>query len=443
MATVYLARLDATGGFAREFALKVVHPHLAAEKGFRQRFYREARLASRVRHQNVVATIDAGEDRGYCYLALELIEGATLRQIMLHRDRPFAAIEAAFIVSEVARGLHALHTSTDADGHELQILHRDLSPHNVMLDHRGRSVLIDLGLAKSDTNADMTQVGVLCGKLPYMSPEQARVESMDARSDIFSLGTVLYELCTGTLPFGDTHTTATLERLQRCDAAEITERLQLEAVPRGLIEIIVGCLRPDPDDRFTTALELVDALTQEIVRTGHSAAEIKARLATITRDALPEIGVATPLEAMAPALGAEPVGRSLRFMGLGALAVLIVFGGFFIAAKMLPTRGTKSVEEPILFEASSLAPEPVPPKATAEEPRPGEPPQGLETVPAPDSALVTMPPEGETDGMLEAETETESEGSDFAPAVAPRRIRRKTKARTKGSSLREHNPYER
>ncbi|MCA9706272.1 MAG: serine/threonine protein kinase, partial [Myxococcales bacterium] len=247
MATVYLARLEATGGFAREFALKVVHPHLAAEEGFRRRFHQEARLASRVRHPNVVATIDAGEDKGYCFLVLELIEGATLRQLVIHRERSFAAIEAAHMVAEVARGLHALHTATDERGQPLNIVHRDLSPHNVMLDQSGRAVLIDLGLAKTDTNPNMTQVGVMCGKLPYMSPEQARLESVDARSDVFALGTVLYELCTGTLPFGDTHTTATLERLQRCDAVQITEGLQRMSVPSWLVQIIVTCLRPEPE----------------------------------------------------------------------------------------------------------------------------------------------------------------------------------------------------
>ncbi len=366
MATVYLARLEATGGFAREFALKVVHPHLVAESGFKHRFHQEARLASRVRHHNVVATIDAGEDKGYCYLVLELIEGATLRQLMGHRERPFAAIEAAHMIAEVARGLHALHTATDEQGRSLNIVHRDLSPHNVMLDQTGRAVLIDLGLAKTDQNPNMTQVGVLCGKLPYMSPEQARLEALDARSDVFALGTVLYELCTGTVPFGDTHTTATLERLQRCDATEIAAGLRRMAVPGWLEQIILTCLRQAPEDRFPTALDLAEALTQEMALTGHSAAEIKARLADVVRMALPEIGTVTPLEPMAPALGVTAGLRSLRWMGVGALAAVLAFGGLYAAATLLPTVGTTTPNDAIPFQSESLVPDPTP-QARGEE----------------------------------------------------------------------------
>jgi len=444
MATVYLARLEATGGFAREFALKVVHPHLVAEAGFRHRFHQEARLASRVRHPNVVATIDAGEDKGYCYLVLELIEGTTLRQLMAHRERPFAAIEAAHMIAEVARGLHALHTAIDEQGRPLNIVHRDLSPHNVMLDQSGRAVLIDLGLAKTDTNPNMTQVGVLCGRLPYMSPEQARLETLDARSDVFALGTVLYELCTGTVPFGDTHTTATLERLQRCDAAEIAMGLRRGAVPSWLEQIILTCLRPLPADRFPTALDLAEALTQELVHTGHSAAEIKARLADIVRGALPEIGTVTPLEPMAPALGAAEGIRSLRWMGVGALAALLVFGGLWAAATFLPTVGTTEPNEAIQFQAGSVVPEPTPQAIGEEEATEPEPAPAPAPVPAPtlEEAMVPSPElEPDTDG---ASLDTGTAGDDTTGGETPRRIiRRKPKPRDKGPTLRERSPYSR
>ncbi len=433
MATVYLARLEATGGFAREFALKVVHPHLAADEGFRRRFHQEARLASRVRHQNVVATIDAGEDRGYCFLVLELIEGATLRQLMVHRDRSYAAIEAAFIVSEVARGLHALHTAVDESGQPLGIVHRDLSPHNVMLDQTGRSVLIDLGLAKADANPNMTQVGVLCGKLPYMSPEQARLETVDARSDVFALGTVLYELCTGTLPFGDTHTTATLERLQRCDAEDIAQGLRQMSVPAWLIQIIIGCLRPDPADRFDSALALSEALSQELVQTGHGAAEIKARLADIVRAALPEIGTVSPIEPMAPALGAEGGFRSLRWMGIGAATAALAFLGLFAATSLLPSVDTEIVEdERPHLELNNLAPNPAAPqKATAEQSEPS-----AEVADRPGRYVPPPPAMVDTEGMLDTGGQGETTGGE-----PQRRIRRRNKRSTKGSQLRESNPY--
>lgn len=441
MATVYLSRLEATGGFAREFALKVVHPHLAAEDGFRQRFYRESRLASRVRHHNVVATIDAGEDKGYCFLVLELIEGATLRQLMVHRERSFAAIESAHVVAEVARGLHALHTASDEQGRPLNVVHRDLSPHNVMLDQSGRAVLIDLGLAKADGNPNMTQVGEMCGRLPYMSPEQARLESLDARSDVFALGTVLYELCTGILPFGDTHTTVTLERLQQCDAEEITEGLRQLAVPAWLVEIIVTCLQPDPADRYATALDLAEALTQELVMAGHSSAELKARLADIVRQALPEIGTVTPLEPLAPALGA--VGgspRSLRWMGVGAMAALVAFGGLYAAAALLPTMGTKTNGEPARFEAGSLAPDPEPKRASEPEADADDGGPSLASRPGPHVVSPPPDPAQDTEGMAVDTTAGES-GSSTGSAPPPRRVSRRRRQRDKGSGLRERNPY--
>ncbi|MCH9685376.1 MAG: serine/threonine protein kinase [Deltaproteobacteria bacterium] len=438
MATVYLARLEATGGFAREFALKVVHPHLAAEEGFRRRFQQEARLASRVRHHNVVATIDAGEDKGYCYLTLELIEGATLRQLVLHRDRSYAAVEAAYIVSEVARGLHALHTATDEQGRPLGIVHRDLSPHNVMLDKTGRSVLIDLGLAKADANPHMTQVGVLCGKLPYMSPEQARLETVDARSDVFALGTVLYELCTGTLPFGDTHTTATLERLQQCNADQIAAGLQRMAVPGWLVQIIIGCLRPDPADRFESALALSEALSQELVQAGHAASEIKARLAEIVRAALPEIGTVTPIEPMAPALGAGGGFRSMRWMGVGAVAAGLAFAGVWAVTSLLPSVGTKAIdEEPPRYESANLAPDPTIQEARAEEIATPVDPPPVRTQP---NYVSPPPPALDTDGFIIDELGTGGETTEGM--VEPRRrFRRRPKRPVKGPRLREQDPY--
>jgi eukaryotic-like serine/threonine-protein kinase len=157
MATVYRARLEGQGGFAREFALKVIHPHLASAEGFKDRFLDEARVASRVNHPNVVATVDSDQDRGYHYLVLELVDGVTVRQLQVHdlhrsptsEGARLSPAEAARIIADVARGLHAVHTVVDERGESLDVVHRDLSPHNLMLDVTGRAVLIDLGLVKA------------------------------------------------------------------------------------------------------------------------------------------------------------------------------------------------------------------------------------------------------------------------------------------------------
>jgi len=305
MATVYLARLaDAPEGFSREFALKVIHPHLVQEDGFTARFLQEAKLASRVRHPNVVRTVDAGEDQGYAYMALELIDGVNLRQLALHRSRAFSPPQAAAIVEMVARGLGAVHTATDAEGAPLGMVHRDISPHNVMLDRRGRAILIDLGLARPDRTTGLTQVGVLAGKLPYMSPEQSRLETLDGRSDVFSMGTLLFELCTGELPFGDTHTAKTMKTLEACEPEPVRERLEHHGAPSWLTEIVLACLRREPEDRLPTAAALAGALSQELTAAGYDMASQRSVLATIVEDAYDDLGTvetAEPLPRIAAA----------------------------------------------------------------------------------------------------------------------------------------------
>jgi hypothetical protein len=314
MATVYLARLAAAGGFSREFALKVIHPHLAAEKGFRERLLEEARLASRVHHPNAVTTIDAGEDQGYAYLVLELIDGVNLRQLMLHRSRPFSAEIAAAIVAAVSRGLHALHTATSEDGKPLGMVHRDLSPHNVMLDRDGRAILIDLGLAKAEGREDLTQVGVLAGKIPYMSPEQARIETLDARSDVFAMGIVLYQLATGEMPFGDSASLPTLERLQRCELDRVHEGLEKYEVPKWLAEVVLSCLKAEPAQRIQTADELADVLEQELQHAGNDETTIRRTLASLVEDASAQLQPAPHEDVpLAPIVPATFTPRSQRF----------------------------------------------------------------------------------------------------------------------------------
>jgi eukaryotic-like serine/threonine-protein kinase len=329
MATVYLARLDAAGGFSREFALKVVHPHLADDPNFHRRFFREATIASRIRHPNAITTIDAGEDRGYSYLVLELVDGVTLRQLLLHLSRPLSAPLSALIIAMVARGLHALHSVTDDDGERLGVVHRDLSPQNVMIDRSGRVVLIDLGLAKLERDHEATQVGVLVGKLPYMSPEQARLDPLDARSDVFALGTVAFELCTGTLPFGDAHTTATLDKLQTCDRELLESTLETHAVPQWLTDIILHCLHARPQARFTSALELAEALLHGLGETGQDETTLRRHLAELVGACGPEMVKVHPADPLPPRIVPSPPSRGhpVRWVAIGAAGVLLTMLG--------------------------------------------------------------------------------------------------------------------
>ncbi len=442
MATVYLSRLVSSGGFNREFALKVIHPHLAEEDGFTERFTREARLASRVRHHNIVSTVDAGQDLGYAYLVLELVEGFTLRQLIVHRDQPFGFVAAAQILADAAKGLHALHTATDEGDTPLDIVHRDLSPHNIMLDRHGRTVLIDLGLAKAAQSEAQTQVGVMMGKLPYMSPEQSRLEDVDARSDVFALGTVLFELCTGAMPFGDTHTTKTLERLNECDTGPVARTLNEHGAPRWLIEIILSCLRKDPDERYQTALDVSEALVTAIAHAGHDAAEIRRQLAKLVTEAMPEIGKVIPVEGIVARIPPLPptaeVGpRSwLRWAvagalvaGLGALGVRAFTGMGAQTAALAP-----DTEPAGLASDAAASPSPT---AAAKVPA-AEPPKAPEPRPGPDLAEEAATGTGGTgegtgvsleaaDTEDDAATTTEATGTGSPDATRrkPRRPRRR------------------
>jgi serine/threonine-protein kinase len=280
--TVYLARAAAEGGFMRDFAIKVLHPHL--DPALRARFLDEARLSARVRHPNIVSTVDLGADRGLDFLVLELVDGIDLRRLLLTKSVPLRPSQAAFVAAMVARGVHALHIATDERGAPLGAVHRDLSPHNIMIDRQGRPVLIDLGLAKLRERSEHTQIGVLCGRLPYMSPEQAQLLPVDPRSDVFSLGVVLFELLTGSLPFGDDDSRATLERLIACDgsgpiAALVAARPTGGALESGLVEIVATCLQREPADRFAGADELGDALEQLLAHAGADLAALQRELA--------------------------------------------------------------------------------------------------------------------------------------------------------------------
>jgi serine/threonine-protein kinase len=365
MATVYLARLASLGGFSREFALKVIHPHLAEQNGFRERLLEEARLASRVRHPNAVTMIDSGEDQGYAYLVLELIDGVNLRQLMLHRSHPFSPAIAAAIVAQVSRGLHALHIAKSEDGTPLGVVHRDLSPHNVMLDRDGRAILIDLGLAKAEGREDITQVGVLAGKVPYMSPEQARLETLDARSDVFAMGIVLYQLATNEMPFGDSVSLPTLERLQRCELDRVHEGIERHQLPKWFAEVVLSCLRADPGERIQTAEELSEVIEQELLHSGHDEASIRRTLMSLCEDAAHSLGNRVHEEpALAPIMAIAARSRrfafAARWAAMGGVMATLGMAGVWIGSSSADPETIPAAAIETAREGGSLAADGVP-----------------------------------------------------------------------------------
>ncbi|WP_157595930.1 serine/threonine protein kinase [Plesiocystis pacifica] len=449
MATVYKARLESEGGFARAFALKVIHPHLAEAEGFRERFLDEARVASRVRHPNVVATVDSDQDRGYHFLVLELVDGLTLRQLQVAAAKRGAksprltASEAARVVCDAANGLHAVHGVADEKGESLNVVHRDLSPHNLMLDVTGRTVLIDLGLAKARGQQGHTQTGVLCGKLPYMSPEQSRLEPLDARSDVFSLGSVLFELAVGEAPFGDDHTPGTLEKLRVCDADRLATRMVEADLPSWLTRVVLGCLRAEARDRYATAQDVADALDEGMRRAGVVQSEVRSGLADRVRNLRRYIGVVQPAVPLPPLIAADPTGPQavvkvgapswLRGLAMAASGAAVVLVGL-LALNVI--NGSRAQTQPG-DEASDAGLTPATPAADSKGP--SVQPQATSADAGPTAESAGAPAQDTTEASPPAEDAGAEAGSDEPPT---KRRRPSGKSRSKADlSGFKSNPY--
>jgi serine/threonine-protein kinase len=260
MATVYEAQQLGPAGFSKRIALKVIHPHFAQRPEFLQLFIDEAKLSANLLHGNIVQIYQLGEVAGDYFIAMEFIPGPTLRSIIdRHREigRAMPQTLAAYIASRVCRALDFAHNFVGLDGHRLDIVHRDVSPGNVMATWDGHIKLADFGIAKARTSIDPASDGIRIGKKHYMSPEQLIGLEVDGRSDVFSLGLVLYELLA-------------LERLFREDVTALAlSEVAIAPLPalrdlvtdldRDLEGIILSALERDPAGR-PTAEKLGQAL---------------------------------------------------------------------------------------------------------------------------------------------------------------------------------------
>jgi len=200
MATLFLGRRQGPAGFRRHVAIKVVHEHLAADPTFVRMFLDEALLSARIQHPNVVHVEELGEADGTYFLVMEYVHGCTLSRLLKQLSklgRRLSPDMAAWIAIQIAEGLHAAHDLTGDHGEALHVVHRDVSPQNVLLSETGHVKLIDFGVAKARGRALRTTSGSLKGKLAYMSPEQARGDDLDRRTDVYALGVVLWESLTG------------------------------------------------------------------------------------------------------------------------------------------------------------------------------------------------------------------------------------------------------
>jgi len=207
MASVHLGRVLGDAGFARTVAIKRLHPHVSATPGAVERFMDEANVTSRLRHRSIVSTLDVVRDEGELYLVMEYVHGAAL-SLLADRARegsaPIPLPIVSAIVADVLSGLHSAHEAIDESGTPLAIVHRDVSPHNVLVGTDGTSRVLDFGIAKASVRVQTTQQDQLKGKLRYMAPEQVLDAELDARTDQFAAGIVLWELLTGRRLFDGT-----------------------------------------------------------------------------------------------------------------------------------------------------------------------------------------------------------------------------------------------
>jgi len=204
MAHVWAARLRGTRGFQKLVAMKTILAGEMDNTALEQMFLEEASLASQIHHPNVVETLELGEQEGTLYLAMEWAEGETLNAILRQAsERSLIPLPIAMnLVGQACKGLHAAHELADENGKPLGLVHRDISPHNILVTYSGNVKILDFGIAKAmNKNSGLTEAGQIKGKCAYMAPEQMRRQTVDRRADIFSMGIVLYQLTTGRHPF--------------------------------------------------------------------------------------------------------------------------------------------------------------------------------------------------------------------------------------------------
>ncbi|MDX2012790.1 MAG: protein kinase [Myxococcaceae bacterium] len=261
MAQIYLARQLGVQGFEKLLVVKRILPHLAENEDFITMFLDEARIAARLNHPNVVQIFDLGQQDDTFYIAMEYIHGEDVRKVWKQAERQGTQIPLPLIcriIIEACAGLDYAHKKADPGGRPLNIVHRDISPQNILVSFEGGVKVVDFGIAKAADQATVTKSGVLKGKYSYMSPEQAQGKPVDARTDVFALGVVLYELLTGTRLFKRANDIQTLNAVTECKVeppSAIDERL-----PKELDAIVMRALAKDRGDRYADARELQEAL---------------------------------------------------------------------------------------------------------------------------------------------------------------------------------------
>lgn len=270
MAEVFLARADGPRGFQKKCVLKRILPHFTDDPAFVDMFLAEARLAADLNHPNLVQIFDFGEVDGQYFIAMEYIDGPNLRSLnreVRHHDGPMRLTLAARIITLAAEGLHCAHELKDEQGHPVELVHRDISPDNVLVSRGGGVKVVDFGIAKAANQPHLTKSGMIKGKLAYMPPEQLAREPLDRRADIFALGVVLYELVSGEMPFDASSEVSIIQAIMGHEPLRRVHTRR-DDVPPELDSIVARCLEKDREGRYATCRELQGDLERFIQASG-------------------------------------------------------------------------------------------------------------------------------------------------------------------------------
>jgi serine/threonine-protein kinase len=367
-----LTRLIARGGMAdvweaqdtlleRQVAVKILFPHLAADADFVARFRTEAVAAARLHHRSIVAIFDTCSDNGVEAIVMELVRGHTLREEM---DR-HGALDPLVVINVGVDVADALQSA-----HQAGLIHRDVKPANILLCDDQRVMVTDFGIAKVRDTTDRTQTGTMLGSVKYLSPEQVEGDPVDPRSDVFSLGVVLYEALTGQAPFlADTQAATALARLHATPAHPTSLR---PSIPRGLGDVVMRAMARHPEQRFATAAELRVALLASRTPATTGPMTTPAPRPAIDPD-VTEVS-ARPGEAnRPPTTGATsvspqpvPAPRRRRRWGAPTAAILLIVTALIVAGVLLTRGGSSNVQtSPTTTAAGGASAQPIPLQAVA------------------------------------------------------------------------------
>lgn len=434
MATIHLGRLLGPVGFARTVAIKRLHPQFAKDPEFVAAFLDEARLAARIQHPNVAQTLDVVATEGELFLVMEYVAGESLSGLLKRlraRREPMPPRIASAVVTQALYGLHAAHEAKSEEGEWLRLVHRDVSPHNILVGVDGAVRVVDFGIAKAAKRSHETEVGRIKGKIAYMSPEQARSQPLDRRSDVFAAGIVLWETLAGRRLFEDTDPFLVMSRV--LEAPLEPPSRHAPSLPAEVDAVVMKALARDREARFQTARDMAVAIEQALApalqrevgewveaTVGDALAQRGQALDRLQREASdgealppepPAVGDATadyehsvvaevqsePATLVTTPMRVEPARaapRVTRTVVLGIVVGTVLFA-LLVAAAFTATKG-----EPPLASASAVAPASAPPLPSASSPEVAselasaepEPPRPAPPAPATTPKLAPRPP---------------------------------------------------